>query len=90
MGEMAVDQDLIRALDLAQSGDWDAAHRIVQHYETDPLACWLHAVLHKIEPDESNARYWYRRSGGRDYADFSDPEAELAAIRVAGAASRKS
>ncbi len=80
---MALEDDLIRALDLAEAGEWDAAHRVVQHYETDPLACWIHAVLHKIEPDESNARYWYRRTSGRDYADCTDPRAELAAIRAA-------
>lgn len=78
---MAIRQELIRALDLAQAGEWDAAHAIVQRHERDTTACWLHAVLHKIEPDEGNARYWYRRSGGRDYADFADAQAELAAIR---------
>ena len=83
---MALEDELIRALDLADAGEWDAAHRIVQHYETDLTACWIHAVLHKIEPDEGNARYWYRRAGGRDYADFADPKAEFAAIRAALAA----
>ncbi len=83
MGEMDIREDMRRAVDLAISGEWDAAHRVVQRYETDPLACWLHAVLHKIEPDEANARYWYRRSGGRDYADYADAKAELAAIRSA-------
>lgn len=80
---MALEDDLIRALDHAETGDWDAAHRIVQRHEGDPLACWIHALLHKIEPDEGNARYWYRRAAGRDYADFADPQAELAAIRAA-------
>lgn len=80
MGEVDIREDLIRAVDLAIAGEWDAAHRIVQHHETDLLACWLHAVLHKIEPDEANARYWYRRSGGRDYADYDDARVELAAI----------
>lgn len=82
MGKMALEDDLIRALDLAEAGEWDAAHRVVQHNESDPIACWIHAVLHKIEPDEGNARYWYRRTNGRDYADFTDARAELAAIRA--------
>ena len=39
------------------------------------------AVLHKIEGDESNSRYWYRRSG-QSYESWSDPKAELAAIKA--------
>ena len=43
-------------------GDWDRAHRIVQEmHDTD--AEWIHAYLHRKEPDIGNAKYWYRRSG---------------------------
>lgn len=76
-------EDLKRAAALAQSGDWDGAHKIVQQDEADPLSCWLHACLHKIEGDTDNARYWYARSGGRAYTDHHDPRAELAAIAAA-------
>lgn len=68
------------ALELALAGDWDAAHRIVQEIDS-PVACWIHAILHKIEGDESNSRYWYRKSGGRRYEDIGDPRAELEAVR---------
>lgn len=51
-----------RALWLEKKGDWDGAHRIVQAL-TDSLACNIHAYLHRKEPDESNARYWYGRVG---------------------------
>ena len=57
---MATREDLIRAVDLALAGDWNAAHEIVQQDEADPTSCWVHAVLHKIEGDAGNARYWYR------------------------------
>lgn len=40
-------------------GDWDKAHQIVQDIETD-TAARIHAYLHRKEPDEANARYWYR------------------------------
>lgn len=73
-------EDLKRALDLARAGDWHAAHAIVQQDESDPLSCWLHACLHKIEGDAGNARYWYRRTAGRRYEDFADPAGELEAI----------
>lgn len=74
--------ELIRAVELAIAGDWDGAHKIVQEHEADPTACWLHAVLHKIEGDEANARYWYRRSG-QFYEAYADAQAELAAIKAA-------
>jgi hypothetical protein len=66
------------AIEAALASDWDKAHEIVQVMD-DPLACWIHAILHKIEGDASNSRYWYGRSGGRRYEDFSDPRAELQA-----------
>jgi len=75
--------ELKRAADLALAGDWDGAHRIVQQDETDSIACWLHGCLHKIEGDTGNARYWYRRSGGRRYEDYSDAKAELTALIAA-------
>lgn len=54
--------ELKRALDLADGGEWDAAHRIVQQHE-DRLSCWLHANLHREEGDLNNAGYWYSRVG---------------------------
>jgi hypothetical protein len=71
--------ELTRAVDLALAGDWDGAHTIVQKHEDDASACWVHAVLHKIEGDASNSRYWYGRAK-RTYEDFADPKAELGAI----------
>ena len=75
-------QDLIRAVELALAGDWQAAHRIVQQDEADATCCWIHAVLHKIEGDAANARYWYRRAG-QSYEAYADARAELAAIKAA-------
>ncbi len=73
-------QDLLQAIDLALSGKWDAAHQIVQQFETDPTADWIHAVLHKIEGDQDNSRYWYRRAGKPEHVS-DDPKSELARIR---------
>jgi hypothetical protein len=78
---MASDKDLARAIDLALVGDWETAHMIVQQREEDATSCWIHAVLHKIEGDDANSRYWYRRAG-QTYEAFSDANAELAAIRA--------
>ena len=65
----------------AKAGDWDAAHQLVQQYENDATAAWLHAVLHKIEGDLSNARYWYRRADRMDRVT-DEPRTELAALQA--------
>lgn len=66
----------------ALAGRWDAAHDIAQAHEGEPLADWLHAVLHKIEGDAGNARYWYHRAGRMDHV-ADDATAELSAITAA-------
>jgi hypothetical protein len=67
--------ELLQAIELAQAGKWDAAHEVVQQYEDDANAAWIHAVLHKIEGDLGNARYWYRRAGRLEHvADESRGE----------------
>lgn len=71
--------ELLTAVDAALKGDWDAAHKIAQRHETSAVANWLHAVLHKIEGDASNARYWYARTD-MDFERFPDPKVELRAI----------
>ena len=78
---MADRQNLTRAVDLALAGDWDAAHKIVQEDEDDATSCWIHAVLHKIEGDAGNARYWYRRAG-QAFEAYNDPKTELTAIKA--------
>lgn len=62
-------------------GEWDAAHQLVQQYEDDATAAWIHAVLHKIEGDLGNASYWYRRADRLDHVS-DEPRAELAAIQT--------
>jgi hypothetical protein len=44
-------------------GEWDAAHALVQQAEGEPDHDWVHAHLHRVEGDLSNAGYWYRRAG---------------------------
>jgi len=79
-----MDENLLQAIDLALSGEWKAAHQIVQQYE-DTTAAWIHAVLHKIEGDQVNSRYWYRRAGKLEHVS-DEAKGELAKIReeVAG------
>lgn len=53
----------LQALWHAAKGDWDAAHKLVQQDEGEPRHDWVHAYLHRVEGDLSNAGYWYRRAG---------------------------
>jgi hypothetical protein len=53
--------DLARALEHLEAGAWQAAHEIVQN-DKSSLAAWLHGIVHTLEGDLDNARYWYRRA----------------------------
>jgi hypothetical protein len=51
-----------KTLWLVKKGEWDAAHAIAQDLHT-PTGSWLHALLHLIEGDLGNARYWFAEAG---------------------------
>ena len=51
-----------KALWFTKKGDWESAHDIAQDIET-PTGSWLHALLHLIEGDLGNARYWFVEAG---------------------------
>jgi hypothetical protein len=51
--------ELAKAVKHLEAGDWQAAHEIVQRDEESPLACWAHGIVHLMEGDLPNARYWY-------------------------------
>ena len=53
---------LFRAAALLWHDHHDAAHLIVQD-DPSSEASFLHAILHRREPDASNARYWINRVG---------------------------
>lgn len=52
----------LAALWQAAKGDWHAAHGLAQSQD-DSDGAWVHAYLHRVEGDEGNAGYWYRRAG---------------------------
>jgi len=77
-------QQLQSAVQAALASDWHASHNIAQDY-SDPIANWIHAVLHKIEGDVWNSKYWYARTSingmhSKSYEDFADATTELQAI----------
>ena len=63
----------LAALWWAAKGDWDAAHKIVMN-EDSKDAAWVHAYLHRVEGDLSNAGYWYRRADKPVAKDSLDAE----------------
>ena len=68
------------ALDALGAGDWDTAHDLAAACSTAEAA-WVHALLHRLEGDEGNAAYWYRRAGRPPFEGSEDEE--RAAIRAA-------
>ena len=52
-----------------KKGDWQKAHEIVQSDESTE-GCWAHGIVHMLEGDVGNARYWYRRAHRAFPRDF--------------------
>jgi len=61
--------------------DWRTAHDIVQK-DDSTLGAWLHGIVHTLEGDDDNARYWYRQAG-RTFRGRTAVEEEIAAARQA-------
>jgi hypothetical protein len=64
-----------------KKGDWEKAHAIVQQDESK-LGCWAHGIVHMVEGDVGNARYWYRRAG-RPFPKDRDVDREVAELTEA-------
>jgi hypothetical protein len=65
----------LQALWWAAKDDWNAAHEIVMAHD-DADCAWVHAYLHRVEGDLTNARYWYRQAGKRPATVTLDAERE--------------
>ncbi len=80
--DVAARGEALRALWLEARGDWDGAHAAAQRAGEagDRAGDWVHAYLHRVEGDASNAAYWYARAGRARPAEGVDLVAERAAI----------
>lgn len=76
---MKVNDKLKQAIDHLAHGDWQSAHAIAQEEESK-TGYWIHGIVHVLEGDLDNARYWYRRAG-RKFPESFSIELELADLR---------
>jgi hypothetical protein len=53
----------LQALWWVAKDDWKRAHECVQAHEGEADCDLVHAHLHRVEGDLSNAGYWYRHAG---------------------------
>ena len=65
----------LQAMWYARKGDWETAHNIAQSIGTE-LGSGIHADLHRVEGDLSNADYWYKRAGKPPHSGSTDAEAD--------------
>ena len=70
---------LTKAVEFLEAGAWQQAHKLVQEERLN-LAAWLHGIVHTLEGDLDNARYWYRRAG-REFPGRDAIQEEIAAAR---------
>ena len=74
----------LQALWWEAKGDWEQAHQVAQR-DSGGEGAWVHAYLHRVEGDLSNARYWYRRcEKPESRATTAEEWAEIAAALLAG------
>ena len=76
---MRSSEKLNQAIDHLARGDWQNAHAIAQEDESK-TGCWIHGIVHVLEGDLDNARYWYCRAERAFPKDFS-VDGELASLR---------
>jgi hypothetical protein len=78
---------IVKAVRCLEAGDWQAAHGIVQN-DASTIGCWAHGIVHLLEGDLDNARYWYRRAH-RPLPHADTVAAEIAALKAAVSGDRK-
>ena len=82
-------RELIRALALLWHDHHEASHAIVQDMETRD-GSYIHAILHRREPDYSNAKYWFRRVGQHPcFETLAARAREILEAQTAGDAAKK-
>ena len=76
--------EMAKAIAHLEAGDWQQAHEIVQRDEQSPLACWAHGIVHLMEGDQGNARYWFGQAR-RPFPERPSVAEEIGALKSAAA-----
>jgi hypothetical protein len=80
---MRIDEgELYKAIGHLEAGDWRSAHEIVQQDEESSLARWAHGIVHLMEGDEANARYWFRKAG-QPFSERASIAEQISALKSA-------
>ena len=82
MSEAREALDALKNGGFAMGPGYDEAHAIAQRHEGDALFDWIHALCHRIEGDDANAGYWYRRAGREPFDGSFAAEAEAIAAAI--------
>lgn len=67
-----VKNPILRAAVLLRLGRLEEAHQLVQSIE-GPVAAYWHGIMHRLEGDYWNAKYWFRQANPIPKAIGSDP-----------------
>src|SRR4029453_12789341 len=78
-GGMRIDP-IVKAGQHLEAGEWKAPHLLVQK-DASSLGCWAHGIVHLIEGDLDNAKYWYRRAPP-PLPPSNTPQAGVAALKA--------
>ena len=68
-------ENTLEAIWYAKKHNWHKAHQIAQNITTT-IGSWIHAYLHRVEGDQFNAEYWYRKANMRPINDNLNKEAD--------------
>ena len=71
---------IVKAVRHLEQGQWKAAHELVQN-DASAFGCWAHGIVHLVEGDMDNAKYWYRRAH-RALPDGNTANAEIVALKA--------
>jgi len=71
--------DQLADASFTMGAEWETVHNICQAHEGDKPFDWGHALCHRIEGDDWNADYWYRRAGKKRIGSIGE---EWAAMKV--------
>jgi len=83
--ELLASLDFLKSGNLKPGAEMEKAHAICQRHEGTAMFDWVHALVHRIEGDDGNAAYWYRRAGKTRHAGPVDEEWQMIRDAASGA-----